>query len=373
MILSTPTELRSYLPSHVIEHIDTMAGFIDSSEHDFLMDKVGRPLYDRLCKEYETCRDNIEALLPQNATDHTPWMQLIVLCQRVVTFDAFFRSADITSVSVSDSGINTIGTDGYDPADKDSLARYKTRMSIEAHRGVDRLLMQLEEWAQWVGSVEVFSGNQNPDESGEANIEVPAKGEQTEEARRLADCTEIVALWRKSRYYYLADGLFINTATKFNEFIDIYDSREKFIQLLPDLRYCQELMLRPELGDDLTDDLVAKYQNGTLNTIQQKAVEKLQRALTLCVEARNKMFTRKEARDESLMNLRMAVTFIAKNQDSFLSAIETSPIYVKPKAPVTGSSATPSSGCAPSVAEQPNERWKNNRRGDALFVTGAIE
>ncbi len=355
MILSTPLELRSYLPTHVIEHIDSMAGFIDSSEHDFLMDKVGRPLYDRLCEEYAAC--NNEALLPQNAVPQTPWMQLIVLCQRVVTFDAFFRSADISSVSVNDSGINTIGSDGYDPADKDSLARYKARMSIEAHRGVDRLLMQLEEWAQWVG----------------ASTKTPSEDASAEEVQRLADCTEIVALWKKSRYYYLADGLFINTASKFNEFIDIYDSREKFIQLLPDLRYCQELMLRPELGDDLTDDLVKKYQNGTLNSIQQKAVEKLQRALALCVEARNKMFTRKEARDESLMNLSMAVSFIAKNQNEFLPAIETSPIYAKPKSTATAGSATPSTGCAPSATEQTGKRWENNRRGDALFVTGAIE
>ncbi|MDD3037893.1 DUF6712 family protein [Bacteroides sp.] len=358
MLLTTPEELRLYLPTHVIDHIESMAGFIDNSEHDFLMDKIGRPLYARLCQEYKAMGDKI-VLSPENAEYQTPWMQLLVLCQRAVTFDAFFRAADIASVSVNDSGINVIGTDDYDPANKDSLSKYKSRCNIEAHRAIDRMLVQLEEWAQ---------------ES--AIEEAPEDTITDEEVQRVAIRAEIVALWRKSRYYYLADGLFINTAHKFNEFIDIYDSREKFIQLLPDLRYCQEISLRSELGDDLIDSLIDKYQTGQLTEIQKKAVVNLQRALALAVEARNKMFSRKDARDEAIMNLRIAITFIAKNQDAFLPDIESSPIYVKPKEKVSVTqhgSATPSMIGMPDQPQPAEEPWRNNRRGDTLFVTPSVE
>lgn len=364
MLLTTPQELRLYLPTHVIDHIESMSGFIDNSEHDFLMDKIGSPLYARLCREYKAMEDKT-LLSPENAEFQTPWMQLIVLCQRAVTFDAFYRAADIASVSVNDSGINVIDIDGYDLANKDSLSKYKSRCSIEAHRAIDRLLVQLEEWAQESVPPEVSDKIMTDDETTTDS-----------EAQNVAICSEIVALWHKSRYYYLADGLFINTARKFNEFIDIYDSREKFIQLLPDLRYCQEISLRPELGDELIDFLIDKYQTGQLTDIQKKAVENLQRALALAVEARNKMFCRKEARDEAIMNLRIAITFIAKNQDAFLPAIESSPIYIKPKEKVyitQHGSATPSMTGMPDQPQSANEPWQNNRRGDTLFVTPSIE
>lgn len=375
MLLTTPQELRLYIPTHVIDHIESMAGFIDNSEHDFLMDKIGRPLYNRLCQEYKLI-ENKSVLYPENAEKQNPWIQLVVLCQRAVTFDAFYRAADIASVSVNDSGINVIDTDGYDSVNKDSLSKYKSRCSIEAHRAIDRLLVQLEEWAQDSVSSATFEGTT---ETLSQEIVIEGVPEETTADKEVQDANiraEIVSLWRKSRYYYLADGLFINTAQKFNEFIDIYDSREKFIQLLPDLRYCQEISLRSELGDDLIDFLIDKYQTGNLTDIQKKAVTNLQRALALAVEARNKMFSRKDARDEAIMNLRIAITFIANNQDAFLPAIESSPIYIKPRKEVDlkqHTSATPSIIGMPDQPHPDNKPWRNNSQGNALFVTPSVE
>ena len=121
-------------------------------------------------------------------------------------------------------------------------------MYKEAHAAVDRLLVTLEEWAEEVGKYDAE--------------------DLSEEQQEKKDITE---LWRQSRYYYLADGLFINTARKLNEFIDIYESREKFIQLLPDLRYVNEFVLRTELGDTLTDYLLEQMRNGALTAVEQKA------------------------------------------------------------------------------------------------------
>lgn len=335
MLLTTPQELRQYLPTHVIESLEPLYGFIDNSEHDFLLEKIGKPLYAELNKVYDGLIDKDEILPGGN--NQTPWMQLIHLCQRPVAFDMLYRAADVSAVSVNESGLNVIDSDGYDNADEKTIDRYKKRLNQEAHRGIDRLLYTLEEWAEELTSEE--------------------QTEETEEKQAIID------LWRKSRYFYLAEGLFINTARKLNEFIDFYESREKFIQLLPDLRYCQEFVLRPEIGDALTDNLMGKMQNGELTEIESKAVRLAQYTLALKVEARSTLFKRAEAKDEAIGAMTRMVDYLKANQGSLdAEAVKTSPFYEAPKAEVK-----------PTEPEKPIEPWKNNRKGNKLFVARAIE
>lgn len=331
MLLTTPQELRQYLPTHVIESLEMYSGFIDNSEHDFLLERIGKPLYAELQRKYS------ELFYPEESIptgeEQSPWTQLIHLCQRPVAFDMLYRAADVSAVSVNESGLNIVDTDGYDNADKDTIERYKRRLYTEAHKGIDRLLVTLEEWAEEVGVKD---------------------GESLEEKE------EIISLWKQSKYFYLADGLFINTARKLNEFIDFYESREKFIQLLPDLRYCQEFVVRPELGDALTDDLMAKMQNGTLESHEAKAVRLAQYALALKVEDRNAMFKRPEAKDEAVGAMRRLVEYLSANQSKFAKdVINTAPFYKEP--------------VAEKPAPEPVEKWKNNKRGNKLFVTRPIE
>lgn len=335
MLLTTANELRLYIPSHQIESLDAYQGFIDNSEHDFLMEKIGKPLYNALVERYEQLHDP-DMILP-GGNPLTPWQQLIHLCQRPVAFDMLYRAADVSAVSVNESGLNVTSTDGYESADGDIIDRYKKRLNQEAHRAIDRLLVTLEEWAIDIA-----------DEEAE---------EEDEEKQ------EIIDLWKKSRYFYLAEGLFINTATKFNEFVDIYESREKFIQLLPDLRYCQEFVLRPEIGDALTDDLVEKARTGQGNAEEKKAIRLAQYALALKVEDRSNLFKRTEAKDEAIGAMTRLVSFLKGNQAKFeAEAVKTSPFYEEPKPDA------PKEPTAP-----PAEPWKNNQKGNKLFVTPAIE
>ena len=50
MIITTIQELRLASPAHALDSIDGLVGFIDNSEHDFLEEKLGTPLYDSLCQ-----------------------------------------------------------------------------------------------------------------------------------------------------------------------------------------------------------------------------------------------------------------------------------------------------------------------------------
>lgn len=353
MLLSTPNELRFYLPTHVIESLDSLQMFIESSERNFLLEKIGAPLYNRLLEEYEGIYDK-DALRQTTPGALTPWMRLILLCQCPVAFDMLYRAADVSGISVNESGLNIATADNYDGADKDSIQRYKSRLNVEAHRGIDTLLVALEEWAKEVGALA---------EDAELTEEQKAK-------------QEIISLWKQSKYFYLIDGLFINTARKFNEFIDIYENREKFIQLLPDLRYCQDITIRLELGDELTDDLLEKMRNNTANKAEARTVINLQRTLALHVEARNAMFKRKEAKDEAIFNMKLTLDYIRKNQGEFdEKAIKAAPFYEEP-ASVEEEPAPEEPGMISKLADYTTPKpqtWKNNKRGNAIFVTKAIE
>lgn len=341
MLLTTPEELRLYLPTHVVESLEPLAGFIDNSEHDFLLEKTGAPLYGKLAEKYDEITDKRSLLPGGNAQE--PWYALICLCQRPVAFDMLLRAADVSAVSVNAGGLNIPETDGYDAAGENVVERYKKRLNTEAHRAVDRLLTTLEEWAEETG----------PGTDGE------------EENQETADKREIVELWRKSRYYYLADGLFINTARKFNEFVDIYESREKFIQLLPDLRYCQEFVIRPELGDSLTDALVERMRDGLLTATERKAVRLIQYTLALKTEARSPLFKREKAEDEAIGAMRRMLDFMAAHQEDLPEeAVKDAPFYKEPEIPDKDN---------PSLQPPSAPAWENNRKGNRIFITPSVE
>ena len=308
MLITTTEEIKQFLTSFAEDNNNTvknLQGAFDNSENDFLMEKIGRPLLAEVNSRYAAIPADKVDLMADNADQHTPWLKLIVLCQRIVVFDAFSRNADIVVVSIHSSGMNQASATDYAVVDKDTVERFKNACIREAHAAVNRLLVQLEEWA-------------------EASV-----AEDADE-----DVIAITALWKQSRYYYQAAGLFINTATKFNEFVDIYENRSKFISLLPDLRYVHDFYISAELGDDLTADLLAKHKDGTLNTIEAEAVRRLQRSQALFVESRNKMFKRPDARDEAINSLKNAMSYIAAHQADFdQTAIVTAPFYKAPVVP----------------------------------------
>lgn len=352
MLLTTPEELRQYHPSHLLENLDGLRGIIHNSERSVLIEKIGEPLYAKLTEYYEGLSDP-DSILP-DGNNASPMEELLHLCQAPIAFDTLYRAADVQSISLNASGLNILSTDGYESAKEDSIDRFKNRMYKEAHDAIDLLLATLEEWAKEVGKF-------------------------AEDAELTDDQKEkkaIVSLWKESIFFYLVDGLFLNTARKFNEYVNIYENREKFIQLLPDLRYCQDITIRLELGDELTDDLLEKMRTNTANKAEARTVINLQRTLALYVEARNAMFKRKEAKDEAIFNMKLTLDYIRKHQDEFdQSAIKSAPFYEEPKQEEAETQPEEGKiiGLPADYTTPKPQTWKNNKRGNAIFVTKAIE
>lgn len=278
MLIKTIHELRIYLPEHAYREIETRAGIYTSSEESVLLPLLGTKLLRELNLYYASLP--ADALVPQfvhvddgeapsaDVDVACPMARLVLRAQPCIVYDAEERDIDRKLVSLNNSGANIISADGYDPVSKDALKLAKDRLWKDKHEAVDRLLIYLEELALSLA----------PDSPE------PPSEEHLEQAK------QIVNLWRESRYFYLAEGLLINTATKMQEFVDIADNRERFVQMLPDMRFIQRNYLRTEMGAPLFDRLLAALQGGTLTDEEQDLVYQLQQLLALYTQQRSRVF-----------------------------------------------------------------------------------
>jgi len=310
MLIRTIEELRLHLPNHAYDDIESMTGAFKRSEADVLKSKVGNELYARVLKVYN--EHNEASVVAWLLESGEPYAELAYLCQEVIVFDAFMREADKNAISVNQSGINVVSAENYDAATKDGIAAYKKQLNADKHDAINRLLLWLEEACE--------QGSQDAPKS------------------------EIVELWKQSKYYYMVADLFINTATMFDYYVSIHENREKFVSLLPDLRYCQQNYIENELGEELTASLLAKQMDGTATKEEQKAIGMIRQALALLVEARSKMFNRPEAKDEAIGSVQRMAEYVQAT--------------LVPK--------------GPEPIDLPHPILENNRRDDAMFIMPTI-
>lgn len=247
MIITTIEELRLHSPAHALDSIDSMVGFIDNSEHDFLEEKLGTPLYQHLQAWY----DENQALMSQVSapvigdTTLSPYNRLCLLAQRCVAFDALGRAIGMQVVSVNNSGVNQMVTDDYVAPDKNgkTIEMYRETCNREAHAAVNQLLRQLELWCkQGTDADDAADDPESPD----------------------AERKEICTLWQQSAYYYQAAALIIPSCEVLQRYLNIYDSREKFIQLLPDMQFIQEEIIGNAIGEELLSIVVAFARDGKI-------------------------------------------------------------------------------------------------------------
>ena len=410
MLISTPEELRLYAPANAIDHIDTLAGFLDSSEHDFLAEKLGPQLHASLVAYYQNLRtsegglENFINSITQG-TELPPYARLLTIAQRIVAFDALGRAIDMQAISVNGSGINISTADDYQKADRETVLAYKATCTKEAHAAVNRLLVLLEEWTKEtpVPSDSVPSGSPAGDDNADSSAvegegSVPAGSASGEEESTPAEeKSEIVALWRSSRFFYLAAGLVIPSATVLQDYLNIYDSREKFITMLPDLRTIQEDIIAPIIGEDFLDYMIAFSRSvcgdaiATSSTVVSAAspadsspsdsapsglsagdirllsriLHRLRKAVARYLESRTQQMKltdprRNAAHDEAVQLTTDLSDYLSAHQGDLpsdaLEAFTSSPLY-KPAA-----TAAPSDTSA----------FENNAEGSVIFVTPSL-
>lgn len=431
MLISSVEELRLYTPAHAIDNFDTIAGYFDSSEYDFLIDKLGPALHTAITEYYSSLvqsadgiRDFINAV--RSTTPMEPMMRLLSLCQRVIAFDALGRSIDIQAVSVNGSGVNFNVASDYPKAEREAIIAYKNNCIKESHAAVNRLLVALEEWTQQQPSSPASaSGGTTQDSAPESGAEPvtvtasdpvtdpasptdadpavvnetvndsgttdsdaqddtqqqPAQEQEDPRPTPAEQIARIVELWRNSRYYYLAAGLIIPSASVLQNYYNIYDSRERFIQLLAELRFIQETYIGPVIGEDLMEYLIDHARNTPawydINPrdlepaprFLARLIHMLRKTVASYLEATSAVLKVTEerkvtARNEAVMGIKNFTDYVTVHQGDFPTdeeaqkALHASPLYVAP---------------APPAQPKPERKFQNNAPGSVLFVTPALD
>ena len=374
MILSTNQELRLILPSNAVDDIANLQGVLDNSEKDFLQDKLGKPLYTRLCEYYTTLGgDGFYQQKSDGSYAKKPWSVLLNLAQRMVVNDAMARYAYQQILSVNGAGVNIASSTDYDAATEKLLDKGVAGYRMEAMVSLNNLLKLLENWAVSINtpaeasapkdgsaSTEVQNGesaevpqNESTEVQNGESTEVP-KDESTEAHTAIE---EIVLLWQESKYYYLHHDLLIPTCSVLEQYLSVHDNRDKFIRLLPDLRYVQDEYIADVFGDELIDRLQHADD-------RDKLLRKVRRLMTAYLVERTTVIafdkaTRLLAHNESI-SLRDSVYRILNAEKQAQEAADSN----------DSSTSTSATSSAPSSSDADKSGgYENNQEGGKIFVT----
>lgn len=347
MILSTTKELRLHIPSNAIDEISSLQGILDNSEKDFLRDKLGDSLYNRLCEYYQTISpDDFYLSVCNGEHIHQPWQQLLLMAQRVVTYDAMARFAYPQALSINGTGINVASSEDYGAASKDLIDKGVQGYKREAMVSLNQMLVMLEGWAKDCVKKQASDVQKTAESVPNTDNSVPKTGESVQ----TTEIKEITNLWKESTYYYLHHDLLIATCAELQHYLDIYDSREKFIRLLPDLHFIQDEYISETIGEPMVQQLL------TSTAPEDKPLlRKVRRLMVAHLEERTTILTIDKARRSAAHNEAVAL------RSSVLRLVEMRKAVGKANAEVNS---------AGSENHSDNQKgYENNQPGSKIFVS----
>lgn len=341
MILSTTKELRLHIPSNAIDDISSLQGILDNSEKDFLRDKLGDSLYDQLCEYYQSISpDEFYLSVTNGEHTHLPWQQLLLMAQRMVTYDAMSRFAYTQALSINGTGINVASSDDYGTASKDLLDKGVQGYKREAMVSLNQMLVMLEGWARKMATPAPIAG---------ADSTEPPTTEQKDEQHKAIE--EISLLWQESQYYYAHHDLLIATCADLQHYLDIYESREKFIRLLPDLHFIQDEYISEAIGEDTVQRLLH-----TDDPNDKPLLRKVRRLMVAHLEERTTILTIDKARRAAAHNEAIAL------RTSVLRLMEM-------RKAVDAANATPTDNPSTNTTDSTSKGYENNQPDSKIFVS----
>jgi hypothetical protein len=377
MLIRTLEELRLYNTSHALDDLEPLMGIIDNVEKDILVDKLGKPLYTALCSHYKNV-DNAQFVkaVQEDSLDNDMDV-LLRLSQAVVANEVINHAIALHLVSLNNSGLNMGSAEDYAVASKEAVETSRNELYQLTHIAINALLEWLEEKAQ---AISATPATPNPDPSpvdGEGSAanegEPEASGESgTVHGSASEDAPDIAELWKQSSFYYQTTTLLIPSALVLREYWDTFDNREKFVRMLPDIRYAQDI-IGDEIGEQWLDWLIETAFKGTDDAHLNYIIIRLRRACVALLESRTDVIRkdkerRSRAYDEGLKYLRRACEYMTTHQadlpEAALEKFKTSPLYVAP--PVVEETR-------PQCKCDCGKGWKNNRKGNVMFVMPTIK
>lgn len=351
MILFTNQELRLHIPSNAVDEVANLQGMLDNSEKDFLKPRLGASLYDRLCKYYASIEpgDFCDTVINGNYTDN-PWSELLLYAQRMIVNDAMAQNIEKQALSVNGSGINVASSNDFAVATKDQIAQGKESYRQSAMTSLNNMLSLLEGWAKEVNTPMLIEGAGDGTEGSNA---------ATEQHRAIE---KIVTLWQESKYYYYHKDLLFPTCESLQPYLDIYGNRDKFVRLIPDMRFIQSEYLEEAFGEDFIPRLLQASED-------DKMLKKARQLVAAYLKQRTSVInfdklTRSLAHDDAI-TVRESIHRLLKREKAEAQA----KLDAANNGNAEGVSSSTSNTSCDFASDDNNEGYKNNQAGSRIFVT----
>lgn len=382
MILFTNQELRLHLPSNAVDEIANLQGMLDNSEKDFLKPRLGAALYDRLCKQYASIDPSVFCDAVTDGTyTNDPWSELLIYAQRMIVNDAMAQNIEKQALSVNGSGINVASSNDYAVATDKQIAQGKESYRQSAMTSLNNLLSLLEGWAKEVntpmpidaegdgaeGSTPSDGSNQGSSSEGTDEGTDSGKDDAAEtEAKQHKAIEEIVTLWQESKYYYYHRDLLFPTCESLYPYLDIRDNRDKFIRLIPDMRFIQSEYLEEAFGEDFIPRLLQASED-------DKMLKKARQLVAAYLKERTSVInfdklTRSTAHNDAI-TVRESIHRLLKKEEAEAQAKLDAAKDDSATEGNTSSSTSNASSASSSDNKDGSEGYQNNQKGSRIFVT----
>lgn len=395
MILFTNQELRLHLPSNAVDEVANLQGMLDNSEKDFLKPRLGASLYDRLCKQYASIEPSVFCESVGDGTYvNDPWSELLIYAQRMIVNDAMAQNIEKQALSVNGSGINVASSNDYAVATKDQIASGKESYRQSSMTSLNNLLSLLEGWAKEVntpmpieaegdgaeGSTPSDGSNQGSSPEGTDGSNQGSSSEGTDEgtdsgkddaaeaeAKQHKAIEEIVTLWQESKYYYYHRDLLFPTCESLYPYLDIRDNRDKFIRLIPDMRFIQSEYLEEAFGEDFIPRLLQASED-------DKMLEKARQLVASYIKERTSVInfdklTRSTAHNDAI-TVRESIHRLLKKEEAEKQAkLDAAKADSATESSAPSLSTSNASSASSSDNKGGSEGYDNNQKGSRIFVT----
>ena len=379
MILFTNQELRLQIPSNAVDEVANLQGMLDNSEKDFLKPRLGASLYDRLCKYYASIEpvDFCDTVINGSYTDN-PWSELLVYAQRMVANDAMAQNIEKQVLSINGSGINVASSSDFAVATKDQIAQGKGSFRETAMTSLNNMLSLLEGWAKEVNTpmpIETAGdGTESSTPSDGSNQGSSSEGTDSgndtapeAETKRHEAIEEIVTLWQESKYYYYHRDLLFPTCESLYPYLDIRDNRDKFIRLIPDMRFIQSEYLEEAFGEDFIPRLLQASED-------DKMLKKARQLVAAYLKERTSVInfdklTRSTAHNDAI-TVRESIHRLLKKEEAEAQAkLDAAKADSAAESSAPSSSTSNASIASSSDSRDGSEGYDNNQKGSRIFVT----
>ena len=369
MILFTNQELRLHIPSNAVDEVANLQGMLDNSEKDFLKPRLGASLYDRLCKFYANIEpaDFCDTVINGNYADN-PWSELLLYAQRMIVNDAMAQNIEKQALSVNGSGINVASSNDFAVATKDQIAQGKESYRQSAMTSLNNMLSLLEGWAKEVNTPMLIEdagdGAEGDTPSGGGSQGSSSEGTDGSNAatEQHQAIEEIVTLWQESKYYYYHKDLLFPTCESLQPYLDIYGNRDKFVRLIPDMRFIQSEYLEEAFGADFIPRLLQANED-------DKMLKKARQLVAAYLKQRTSVInfdklTRSLAHDDAV-TVRESIHRLLKKEKAEAQA----KLDAANNGNTEGVSSSTSNASCDSASDDNDEGYKNNQAGSRIFVT----